>query len=59
MSKIIINFFKRFIMKYLTTIVLEKIVIIILKDLVKRTDSKIDDEIFKVVFEKTPEVKGV
>lgn len=59
MSKIIINFFKRFIMKYLTTIVLEKIVIIILKDLVKRIDSKIDDEIFKVVFEKTPEVKGV
>lgn len=59
MSKIIINFFKRFILKYLTTIVLEKIVIIILKDLVKRTDSKIDDEIFKVVFEKTPEAKGV
>lgn len=58
MSKIvgiIIKFFKNFIIKYLGTMVLEKIVILLLGELVKRTDSDIDDKVYKIVFEKTGE----
>lgn len=54
MSKIagmIINFFKNFLIKYLGTLVLEKILILLLEELVKRTDSDIDDKIYKIVFE--------
>ena len=56
MSKIvgiIIKFFKNFLIKYLGTLVLEKILILLLEELVKRTDSDIDDKIYKIVFEKT------
>ena len=55
MSKIagmIINFLKNFLIKYLGTLVLEKILILLLGELVKRTDSDIDDKIYKIVFEK-------
>lgn len=54
MSKIagiIINFLKNFLIKYLGTLVLEKILILLLEELVKRTDSDIDDKIYKIVFE--------
>ena len=56
MSKIagmIINFLKNFLIKYLGTLVLEKVVILLLEELVKRTDSDIDNKIYKIVFEKT------
>ncbi len=52
---IIIKFLKYFICKWFGTIAIEKIVIILLRELVKRTDSKVDDEIFKAIFEKTTE----
>ena len=60
MSKIagmIINFLKNFLIKYLGTLVLEKILLLLLEELVKRTDSDIDDKIYKIVFEKT-EIKN-
>ena len=53
MSKIagiIIKFFKNFLIKYLGTLVLEKILILLLEELVKRTDSDIYDKIYKIVF---------
>lgn len=46
------NFIIGFITKHLTTLALEKILIILLGVLVKRTESKIDDEIFDSVFNK-------
>ena len=52
---IVISFLKYFICKWFGTIAIEKIVIILLRELVKRTDSKVDDEIFKAIFEKTTE----
>lgn len=48
----ILAFFKNFIIKYFSSIALEKMVIILLKALVKRTDSKVDDELFEAVFGK-------
>ena len=50
---IISTFVKRFIVKYLTSVALEKIVIIGLGELVERTDSKVDDKVYKAIFEKT------
>ena len=52
---VVIKFLKYFICKWFGTIAIEKIVIILLRELVKRTDSKVDDEIFKAIFEKTSE----
>lgn len=52
---IVLKFLKYFICKWFGTIAIEKIVIILLRELVKRTDSKVDDEIFKAIFEKTTE----
>ena len=52
---VVIKFLKYFICKWLGTLAIEKIVIILLRELVKRTDSKVDDEIFKAIFEKTAE----
>ena len=52
---VVIKFLKYFICKWFGTIDIEKIVIILLRELVKRTDSKVDDEIFKAIFEKTSE----
>ena len=50
--KIIINFLKYFISKWLGTKAIEKVLIVILKELVKRTESKIDDRIYEAVFGK-------
>ena len=52
---IVISFLKYFICKWFGTIAIEKIVIILLRELVKRTDSKVDDEVFKAIFDKTAE----
>lgn len=52
---VVLKFLKYFVGKWLGTLAIEKIVIILLKELVKRTDSKVDDEIFKAIFEKTTE----
>lgn len=49
---IVLNFFKNFLLKYLGTLVIEKIVILLLGELVKRTNSDIDDKIYEIVFEK-------
>lgn len=48
-----IKFATGFMAKYFTTLALEKIVIILLGALVKRTESKVDDELFQEVFKKT------
>lgn len=53
--KLVIGFIKKFICKYLGTVVIEKIIIILLEELVKRTESKVDDKIYKAVFEKLQE----
>ncbi|WP_294706484.1 hypothetical protein [uncultured Fusobacterium sp.] len=50
--KLISVFIKKFICKYLKTVVIERIIIILLDELVKRTESKIDDKIYKAIFEK-------
>ncbi len=55
MGSVVIKFLKFFIIKYFGTATVEKIVIIGLKELVKRTDSKIDDQIFHAVFHSTQE----
>lgn len=36
--------------KFFTTSIIERVVVVLLKELVKRTDSKIDDKIFNEVF---------
>lgn len=51
--KAILKFIKYFVCKWFGTAAIEKIVIILLGELVKRTDSKVDDEIYKEVFNKT------
>ena len=51
---IVISFLKYFICKWFGTIAVEKIVIILLGELVKRTDSKVDDELYEAVFKQTP-----
>ena len=50
---VILKFIKYFVGKWLGTLAIEKIVIILLKELVKRTDSKVDDELYEAIFEKT------
>lgn len=55
MVKIILKFLKFFIIKYFGTATVEKIVIIGLSELVKRTDSKVDDKLFHAVFHSTQE----
>ena len=52
---VVLKFIKYFICKWFGTVAIEKIVIILLKELVKRTDSKVDDEVFKAIFDKTAE----
>lgn len=52
---VVLKFLKYFICKWFGTIAIEKIVIILLRELVKRTDSKVDDEVFKAIFDKTAE----
>lgn len=55
MANIIIKFLKFFIIKYFGTAAVEKVVIILLGELVKRTDSKVDDKIYHEVFHQTQE----
>ena len=47
----VIKFVKYLICKWFATRVIEKIVILLLEELVKRTDSKLDDKIYQAVFE--------
>ena len=47
----VIKFVKYFICKWFATRVIERIVILLLEELVKRTDSKLDDRIYQAVFE--------
>ena len=47
----VIKFVKYFICKWFATRAIEKIVILLLEELVKRTDSKLDDRIYQAVFE--------
>ena len=47
----VIKFVKYFICKCFATRVIERIVILLLEELVKRTDSKLDDRIYQAVFE--------
>lgn len=47
---VVLKFLKYFICKWFGTIAIEKIVIILLKELVKRTDSKVDDKIVEAIF---------
>ena len=49
--EVVLKFVKYFVCKWFGTKVLERIVIIFLEELVKRTDSKLDDKIYKAVFE--------
>jgi hypothetical protein len=48
----VLSFAKTFILKFFTTKAIEKMVIITLKELVKRTESKVDDALFEAVFGK-------
>lgn len=48
----ILKFFKGFLLKYLSTVVLEKLVIEVLGILVHKTESKVDDEIYNTIFNK-------
>ena len=52
---VVLKFIKYFVGKWLGTLAIEKIVIILLRELVKRTDSKVDDEVYKAIFDKTAE----
>lgn len=52
---IIIKFLKYFICKWFGTIAVEKVVIILLEELAKRTDSDIDDKLVHAVFHQTQE----
>lgn len=52
---VVLKFLKYFVGKWLGTLAIEKIVIILLKELVERTDSKVDDKIYQAVFGKTQE----
>ncbi|HBJ79715.1 MULTISPECIES: hypothetical protein [Fusobacterium] len=52
MGAIVVKFLKYFICKWLGTKAVEKVLIITLGELVKRTDSDIDDKIFEAIFGK-------
>lgn len=47
---IVLSFLKHFVAKWLGTVAVEKIVIIFLRELTKRTDSKVDDKIVEAIF---------
>lgn len=49
MKKQIVECIEKFICKYLGTEVLENVVLTLLKNLVTRTGSKIDDEIYNII----------
>jgi len=50
---LLLNFIKSFAVKYFGTEALERLILLLLKAVVERTDSKLDDEIYNAVFEKT------
>ncbi len=52
---IIINFIKKFVLKYMGSLVIEKIIIVLIRELVERSDSNVDDEIYRIIFEKIKE----
>lgn len=52
MGAIVVKFLKYFICKWLGTKAVEKVLIITLGELVKRTDSDIDDKIYEAIFGK-------
>lgn len=52
---ILIKFIKSFILKYFGAVAIEKIVIILIRELVKSTESKVDDEVYEAVFGKISE----
>ena len=54
----IIKFLKYFISRWFGTKAMEKVVITALGELVKRTESKIDDKIYEAVFGKLEEEKN-
>lgn len=49
---LVIKFLKSFILKYFGAVAIEKIVIILLGELVKSTESDVDDRIYNEVFGK-------
>ena len=49
---LIVKFLKSFILKYFGAVAIEKIVIILIRELVKSTESKVDDEIYEAIFGK-------
>lgn len=49
---LVIKFLKSFILKYFGAVAIEKIVIILIRELVKSTNSKVDDEIYEALFGK-------
>lgn len=49
---LVIKFLKPFILKYFGAVAIEKIVIILIRELVKSTESKVDDEIYQALFGK-------
>lgn len=49
---ILMTVFKSILAKYCTAAILEKVVIWGLGVLVKKTESKVDDELYEIVFEK-------
>lgn len=49
---LVVKFLKSFILKYFGAVAIEKIVIILIRELVKSTDSKVDDEIYEALFGK-------
>lgn len=51
-ANLILKFFKGFAVKYLTSVVLEKLVIELLRILAGKTDSKVDDRLVDEVFGK-------
>ena len=52
-----ISFITSFMIKYFTRQALEKVVLILLKKLVECTESKVDDEMYRDIFEKFEEGK--
>lgn len=51
----VLKFFKGFLLKYLSTVVLEKLVIEVLGILVHKTESDLDDKIYNIVFSRIKE----
>lgn len=48
--ELLLKFIKYFVCKWFGTIVLEKIVIILLEELVRRTENQLDNRIYEAIF---------